>query len=195
MVSISIQSPTFLTPQNSTRHGSLRVTASRTSFDVLVVGGGIIGLTIARQFLIGSDLSVAVVDKAVPCSGATGAGILYPSITKLDLWHSFSFAWITWKVEVNRLNMKFVVFGFRTGIYMDDTQETRHWYMGLGHEEPSTLAPPCTELKPSRSWSSRDARMEKHRFFLTLHFPLLRISSIPHLLYAALWATLFIWSI
>ncbi|GKV35930.1 hypothetical protein SLEP1_g44129 [Rubroshorea leprosula] len=43
-------------------------------FDVVIVGAGIIGLTIARQFLIGSDLSVAVVDKAVPCSGATGAG-------------------------------------------------------------------------------------------------------------------------
>lgn len=44
------------------------------SFDVVVVGAGIIGLTIARQFLLESDLSVAVVDAAVPCSGATGAG-------------------------------------------------------------------------------------------------------------------------
>lgn len=43
-------------------------------FDVVIVGAGIIGLTIARQFLIGSDLSVAIADKAVPCSGATGAG-------------------------------------------------------------------------------------------------------------------------
>lgn len=43
-------------------------------FDVVIIGAGIIGLTIARQFLLGSDLSVAVVDKAVPCSGATGAG-------------------------------------------------------------------------------------------------------------------------
>ncbi|XP_062174768.1 uncharacterized protein LOC133879953 isoform X1 [Alnus glutinosa] len=48
--------------------------ASSRSFDVVIIGAGIIGLTIARQFLIGSDLSVAVVDKAVPCSGATGAG-------------------------------------------------------------------------------------------------------------------------
>ncbi|KAD5317708.1 hypothetical protein E3N88_17654 [Mikania micrantha] len=44
------------------------------SYDVVVVGAGIIGLTIARQLLNGSDLSVAVVDAAVPCSGATGAG-------------------------------------------------------------------------------------------------------------------------
>ncbi|KAL4572284.1 hypothetical protein LXL04_019055 [Taraxacum kok-saghyz] len=44
------------------------------SYDVVVVGAGIIGLSIARQLLISSDLSVAVVDAAVPCSGATGAG-------------------------------------------------------------------------------------------------------------------------
>ncbi|KAM0026218.1 putative FAD dependent oxidoreductase, FAD/NAD(P)-binding domain superfamily [Helianthus debilis subsp. tardiflorus] len=43
------------------------------SYDVVVVGAGIIGLSIARQLLNGSDLSVAVVDAAVPCSGATGA--------------------------------------------------------------------------------------------------------------------------
>ncbi|CAK7349236.1 unnamed protein product [Dovyalis caffra] len=48
--------------------------SSTRTFDVVIIGAGIIGLTIARQFLIGSDLSVAVVDKDVPCSGATGAG-------------------------------------------------------------------------------------------------------------------------
>ncbi|ANM69383.1 FAD-dependent oxidoreductase family protein [Arabidopsis thaliana] len=103
MVSIFLQSPTFLTPLSypfssrsstkRTQHGaslSLRVTASRSSFDVVVVGGGIIGLTIARQFLTGSDLSVAVVDKAVPCSGATGAGQGYIWMTHKkpgsDVW-------------------------------------------------------------------------------------------------------------
>uniref|UniRef100_A0A1J3JTA2 FAD-dependent oxidoreductase domain-containing protein 1 n=1 Tax=Noccaea caerulescens TaxID=107243 RepID=A0A1J3JTA2_NOCCA len=103
MVSIFIQSPSCLAAQNSPfsspaqtrriRPGpspSLRVTASRSSFDVVVVGGGIIGLTIARQFLIGSDLSVAVVDKAVPCSGATGAGQGYIWMTHKkpgsDIW-------------------------------------------------------------------------------------------------------------
>lgn len=98
MVSIFFtQSPTLLTHHTSpfpsqcftrrTQHRpsqSLRVTASNNSFDVVVVGGGIIGLTIARQFLTNSDLSVAVVDKAVPCSGATGAGkILTLSVTKI----------------------------------------------------------------------------------------------------------------
>ncbi|KAK9087917.1 hypothetical protein Syun_030311 [Stephania yunnanensis] len=48
--------------------------SSASEFDVVVVGAGIIGLTIARQFMLGSDLSVAIVDAAVPCSGATGAG-------------------------------------------------------------------------------------------------------------------------
>lgn len=46
----------------------------KSEHDVIVVGAGIIGLTIARQILVASDLSVAVVDSAVPCSGATGAG-------------------------------------------------------------------------------------------------------------------------
>nr|VDD38876.1 unnamed protein product [Brassica oleracea] len=102
MVSIYIQSPNFLNspfPSPASRRlrrgasspQSLRVTASRSSsFDVVVVGGGIIGLTIARQFLTGSDLSVAVVDKAVPCSGATGAGQGYIWMTHKkpgsDIW-------------------------------------------------------------------------------------------------------------
>lgn len=43
-------------------------------FDVVIVGAGIIGLTVARQFLMDTDLSVAIVDKGLPCSGATGAG-------------------------------------------------------------------------------------------------------------------------
>ncbi|KDP45239.1 hypothetical protein JCGZ_15104 [Jatropha curcas] len=50
------------------------ISASTHTYDVVIIGAGIIGLTIARQLLVGSDLSVAVVDKAVPCSGATGAG-------------------------------------------------------------------------------------------------------------------------
>ena len=64
-------------PEPVTLSGSYPISAESRSFDVLIVGAGIIGLTIARQFLIGSDLSVAVVDKAVPCSGATGAGNIY----------------------------------------------------------------------------------------------------------------------
>ncbi|KAK9747815.1 hypothetical protein RND81_02G015800 [Saponaria officinalis] len=43
-------------------------------FDVVVVGAGIIGLSIARDLLLRSNLSVAVVDAKFPCSGATGAG-------------------------------------------------------------------------------------------------------------------------
>ncbi|KAK1318301.1 hypothetical protein QJS10_CPB04g01861 [Acorus calamus] len=63
----------------STRFASSRAAAAAASalgseFDVVVVGAGIIGLTIANRFLTSSDLSVAVVDSRVPCSGATGAG-------------------------------------------------------------------------------------------------------------------------
>lgn len=58
------------------RTGPVPISASFHTFDVVIVGAGMIGLTIARQFLIGSNLSVAVVDKDVPCSGATGAGNL-----------------------------------------------------------------------------------------------------------------------
>lgn len=48
--------------------------SSPHSHDVVVIGAGIIGLTIAHQLLLHSDLSVAVVDASVPCAGATGAG-------------------------------------------------------------------------------------------------------------------------
>ncbi|KAH9616715.1 hypothetical protein KSS87_010762 [Heliosperma pusillum] len=52
-----------------------KVCASATHrFDVVVVGAGIIGLSIARELLQRTNLSVAVVDAKVPCSGATGAG-------------------------------------------------------------------------------------------------------------------------
>ncbi|XP_073157964.1 uncharacterized protein [Henckelia pumila] len=55
--------------------GSVRVPdSSSLTFDVVIVGAGIIGLTIARHFLLHSNLSVALVDAAIPCAGATGAG-------------------------------------------------------------------------------------------------------------------------
>ncbi|KAK4268159.1 hypothetical protein QN277_024848 [Acacia crassicarpa] len=64
-----------LLPRSSAVKSRIRpISASHEAFDVVVIGAGIIGLSIARQLLIESDLSVAVVDKAVPCSGATGAG-------------------------------------------------------------------------------------------------------------------------
>lgn len=45
-----------------------------TDFDIVVVGAGIIGLTIANRILTTTNLSVAIVDAAQPCAGATGAG-------------------------------------------------------------------------------------------------------------------------
>ncbi|XP_006345712.1 glycine oxidase [Solanum tuberosum] len=71
--------PLSLIRSNKSWHGLLRVSnlsqsSVSNSFDVVIVGAGIIGLTIARHLLLASDLSVALVDAAVPCSGATGAG-------------------------------------------------------------------------------------------------------------------------
>eukprot|EP00850_Spirogloea_muscicola_P009704 SM000055S18238 [mRNA] locus=s55:259926:263061:+ [translate_table: standard] len=42
--------------------------------DVVIVGAGIIGLSIANRLLAATRLSVALVDAAGPCAGATGAG-------------------------------------------------------------------------------------------------------------------------
>lgn len=46
----------------------------KLDFDIVIVGAGVIGLTIARQLLLNTDLSVAIVDAKGPCAGATGAG-------------------------------------------------------------------------------------------------------------------------
>ena len=61
--------------QKMSESASNEVVAMADAYDVVIVGAGIIGLTIARHFLISSDLSVAIIDKEVPCSGSTGAGI------------------------------------------------------------------------------------------------------------------------
>ncbi|XP_060203019.1 uncharacterized protein LOC132631460 isoform X2 [Lycium barbarum] len=68
--------PLSLKQSKRSSHGPLGVSnlSQSKSFDVVIIGAGIIGLTIARQLLLDSDLSVALVDAALPCSGATGAG-------------------------------------------------------------------------------------------------------------------------
>lgn len=47
--------------------------APSTTADCIVVGAGIVGLSISLS-LLQAGLTVALVDKGVPCSGATGAG-------------------------------------------------------------------------------------------------------------------------
>ncbi|XP_042507413.1 glycine oxidase isoform X2 [Macadamia integrifolia] len=74
-MAISLSSISGLAFQSASFHGRNNTRfPSRNNFDVVIVGAGIIGLTIARQLLHESDLSVALVDAAVPCAGATGAG-------------------------------------------------------------------------------------------------------------------------
>lgn len=77
--SLSAEKPGVSGPEPVPSNRLKTVSASHHSFDVVIVGAGIIGLSIARQFLLDSDLSVAVVDRAVPCSGATGAGKIFAS--------------------------------------------------------------------------------------------------------------------
>eukprot|EP00252_Welwitschia_mirabilis_P006721 TRINITY_DN1761_c0_g1_i2.p1 TRINITY_DN1761_c0_g1~~TRINITY_DN1761_c0_g1_i2.p1 ORF type:complete len:461 (-),score=73.18 TRINITY_DN1761_c0_g1_i2:339-1721(-) len=48
--------------------------AKTVKSDVAIVGAGIIGLTIARQLLLKTPLSVSIIDAKRPCAGATGAG-------------------------------------------------------------------------------------------------------------------------
>ena len=42
--------------------------------DVAIVGAGIIGISIAHRLLTTTSMSVALIDAAQPCAGATGAG-------------------------------------------------------------------------------------------------------------------------
>lgn len=129
-LSLSVNETRTTRPKPACYSGSEPLKASSQSFDVVIVGAGIIGLTIARQFLIGSDLSVAVVDKAVPCSGATGAGkaffffqLLFPSALLF-----FSFFWFA-------LNSG----GCRTGVHMDGTQKSWKPDMGTYQKKSPTV--------------------------------------------------------
>ena len=84
LLPLSIRKKPCNRPNPFARSGSNPKRASHHTFDVVVIGAGIIELSIARQLLLGSDLSVAVVDKAVPCSGATGAGMYYLVTEKMQ---------------------------------------------------------------------------------------------------------------
>lgn len=55
------------------QHQTLSV-LQEMEFDVVVVGAGIIGLTVANRILEETRFSVVVVDAKRPCAGATGAG-------------------------------------------------------------------------------------------------------------------------
>ncbi|XP_057515432.1 uncharacterized protein LOC130796983 isoform X1 [Amaranthus tricolor] len=62
---------------NTTETADASASASECcyTYDVVIVGAGIIGLSIARHFLLHSYLSVAIVDASTPLScAATGAG-------------------------------------------------------------------------------------------------------------------------
>lgn len=60
--------------RNSSRSRSSGSKARRLEYDVVIVGAGIIGLATAHHILFNTNLSVALIDAAEPCAGATGAG-------------------------------------------------------------------------------------------------------------------------
>ena len=55
-------------------------------FDVIIVGAGVVGLTVANRILEDSTFSVAVVDAKRPCAGATGAGEFFVISHNFDCW-------------------------------------------------------------------------------------------------------------
>lgn len=151
--------------------GSNRVSGSDTpSFDVVIVGAGIIGLTIARQLLLGSNLSVAVVDAAVPCAGATGAGtkwIFYLKSINGFLFIDFFF-WAMFWLIVGSLNfipcLAFeLIVNFRAGLHMEGSQSSGEREMGAGNEKPSIVGGPGWEHSESRHGSFTGTWMEEDR--------------------------------
>ncbi|XP_034933319.1 uncharacterized protein [Populus alba] len=107
--------------------------SSTHTFDVVIIGAGIIGLTIARQFLIGSDLSVAVVDKDVPCSGATGAGQGYLWMVhkepESDTWDLTMRSYKLWQMFAENVRTQ----------GLDPLQELGSLLVGRTAEEAATL--------------------------------------------------------
>eukprot|EP00250_Pteridium_aquilinum_P021266 c25076_g1_i1 orf=408-2072(+) len=71
------------------------------AFDVVIVGAGIIGLSIAHRILSTTEFSVALVDAAKPCAGATGAGQGYVwlghRVPNAQTWHLAERGNFLWK--------------------------------------------------------------------------------------------------
>ncbi|KAL5719946.1 hypothetical protein ACHQM5_012665 [Ranunculus cassubicifolius] len=95
-----IASKTRITTSISPKISSNLIRSSLSSspqleFDIVIIGAGIIGLTIARQFLKGSNYTVAIIDSSVPLAcGATGAGqgdsMWELGVKSKKLWENFS---------------------------------------------------------------------------------------------------------
>ncbi|KAJ4837995.1 hypothetical protein Tsubulata_050688 [Turnera subulata] len=115
------------------------VTTSTRTFDVVIIGAGIIGLTIARQFLLGSELSVAVVDKAAPCSGATGAGSLTVGRTREES--------VTLEKKVNRLREA----GVRAEYLSSHDLRLKEPALDVGEDGGAALLPDDSQLDAQRT--------------------------------------------
>lgn len=93
----------------------------KLQYDVVIVGAGIIGLSIAHRLLSTTSFSVALVDAARPCSGATGAGQGYvwlghksPKTVSWPLAKRSNFLWEEFAKELHALGLDpLVAIGYR----------------------------------------------------------------------------------
>jgi len=69
-------------------------------FDVIVIGAGVIGLTVANRILTETTFSVVVVDAKRPCAGATGAGEFSEST---DMFVNFSISLLSSRTQNHAL--------------------------------------------------------------------------------------------
>jgi len=91
-----------------THCSALNAPSTTTTADCVVVGGGIIGLSISLS-LLHAGLTVALIDKGVPCSGATGAGQGYLWLAHRNPHDTEAFAMarhsrLLWNAIIGRYN-------------------------------------------------------------------------------------------
>ena len=92
----------------STHCSALNAPSTTTTADCVVVGGGIVGLSISHS-LLQAGSTVALIDKGVPCSGATGAGQGYLWLAHRNPHDTEAFAMarhsrLLWNAIIGRYN-------------------------------------------------------------------------------------------
>jgi hypothetical protein len=135
-----------------------------TDFDIVVVGAGIIGLTIANRILTTTNLSVAIVDAAQPCAGATGAGtsLCVPLCLCKCLFDVFFCAWnqLEDEVDVWRACVSWLR---RARIPMDGAQESTAKELGPSKPKQGFVGRICYGSCCIRTRSSQCHWLAKHR--------------------------------
>jgi hypothetical protein len=135
-----------------------------TDFDIVVVGAGIIGLTIANRILTTTNLSVAIVDAAQPCAGATGAGtsLCVPLCLCNVCLMCFFWAWnqLVDEVDVWRACVSWFP---RARIPVDGAQESTAKELGPSKPKQAFVGRICYGSCCIRTRSSQCHWLAKHR--------------------------------